>query len=97
MNEDSGTMTQASEERGFTFPSTLEVSVLGKTDDALELLVPEILLGVGVSVVEGSLRTRMSREGHYRSVGVAFFCPDRVTYDTVHQALRAHPAVKWTL
>jgi len=90
-------MTQAIEERGFTFPSMLEVSVMGKADDALELLVPEILLGAGVSVVEGSLRTRMSREGHYRSVSVAFFCPDRATYDNVHRELRAHPAVKWTI
>ena len=70
---------------------------MGAADAALEHLVPQLLQGVGVDVIPGSMRTRVSREGRYLSVNVAFTCVDRETYDAVHGALRAHPAVKWTL
>ena len=90
-------MTEPTTERGFTFPTTLEVSAMGAADAGLHEVVPEILAAVGVSIVIGSLRSRASREGRYVSITVAFFCPDRDTYDAVQRDLRAHPAVKWTL
>jgi putative lipoic acid-binding regulatory protein len=90
-------MTEQTTERGFTFPTTLEVSAMGAADADLERVVPEILVAVGVTIVAGSLRTRPSREGRYVSGTIAFFCPDRATYDAVQRDLRAHPAVRWTL
>ncbi len=90
-------MTAATGEHGFRFPGTLEVSVMGAADAALHEIVPEILATVGVVVVAGSLRSRASSAGRYVSITVAFHCPDRASHDAVHCALRAHPAVKWTL
>ena len=90
-------MTEQTTERGFTFPTTLEVSAMGAADAGLLHIVPDVLAGVGVDVIAGSLRQRPSREGRYVSVTVAFACPDRETYDAVQHELRAHPAVKWTL
>jgi hypothetical protein len=90
-------MTEQTTERGFAFPTTLEVSAMGAADADLERVVPEILVAVGVTVIAGSLRSRPSREGRYVSVTIAFFCPDRATYDAVQRDLRAHPAVRWTL
>lgn len=90
-------MADTEGERGFAFPTTLEVSAMGAADAALHEVVPAVLAAAGVSMIAGSLRTRPSREGRYVSVTVAFFCPDRETYDAVQRDLRAHPAVRWTL
>ncbi|MBI2396585.1 MAG: DUF493 family protein [Xanthomonadales bacterium] len=90
-------MTAATEERGFTFPATLELSAMGAADAALHEIVPQVLAAAGLAVVAGSLRSRASSAGRYVSITVAFHCPDRASYDAAHRELRAHPAVKWTL
>lgn len=83
--------------QGFEFPTTLELSAMGAADAALHELLPALLGAAGVTVIAGSLRSRASREGRYVSITVAFFCPDRATYDAAHREVRAHPAVKWTI
>lgn len=86
-----------SPEQGFQFPGVFEITAMGSMAADLENKVPEILTGVGVSVLAGSLRTRPSREGKYVSVALSFTCPSREKYDEVHEALRAHPDIRWTL
>jgi uncharacterized protein len=90
-------ITEQGTERGFAFPTTIEVSAMGAADAGLDRILPEVLAAAGVAMVAGSLRSRPSREGRYVSVTAAFFCPDRATYDRVQNDLRAHPAVRWTL
>jgi putative lipoic acid-binding regulatory protein len=51
-------MTEQTTERGFTFPTTLEVSAMGASDAGLLHIVPDVLAGVGVDVIAGSLRQR---------------------------------------
>ena len=70
---------------------------MGKSHAGLEDRVPQIIVGLGLAVINGSLRTRPSAEGHYVSVSVMFTCPSRDKYDAVHAALRADPDVRWTL
>ena len=41
--------------------------------------------------------TRPSSGGRYVSVTVRIVAETRAHYDAAHEALRAHPAVKWTL
>ncbi len=84
-------------EQGFQFPGAFEVTAVGKAHAGLEERLPEIIVGLGMAVLNGSLRTRPSNEGNYVSVSVTFTCPSRDQYDAVHAALRADPAVKWTL
>jgi len=84
-------------EHGFQFPGAFEVTAVGKAHAGLEERVPEIIVGLGMAVLNGSLRTRPSNEGNYVSISVIFTCPSREKYDAVHAALRADPAVKWTL
>ena len=43
------------------------------------------------------MRIRPSREGNYVSVTTTFTCPTREKYDAAHAALRADPAIRWTL
>lgn len=84
-------------DQGFRFPGEFEITAMGRADAELDCRVPQILQGLGIEVLAGSLRTRPSREGNYLSVSVSFICPDRDTYDAAHAALRADSAIRWTL
>jgi hypothetical protein len=83
--------------QGFQFPGAFEITAVGRAHAGLEERVAEIIVGLGMAVLNGSLRTRPSSEGHYVSVSVTFTCPSREKYEAAHAALRADPAVKWTL
>ena len=84
-------------EQGFQFPGAFEVTALGKAHAGLETRVADIIVALGLHVLNGSLRTRPSAEGNYISVSVTFTCPSREKYDAVHAALRADPDIRWTL
>lgn len=86
-----------SADQGFQFPGAFEITALGRADANLEELLPRLLGNLGLEVLAGSLRSRPSREGTYRSVSVTFTCPDREHYDAAHAALRADEAIRWTL
>jgi putative lipoic acid-binding regulatory protein len=84
-------------DQGFQFPGVFEITAMGEGDADMETRVPEILAGLGLSVLAGSMKTRPSREGRYLSVSVSFTCPDREHYDAAHGALRAADGIRWTL
>ena len=84
-------------DQGFQFPGAFEITAIGKADAGLEERVPEILVGIGLAVMNGSERTRPSSEGRYVSVSVTFTCPSREKYEAAHAALRADPDIRWTL
>jgi putative lipoic acid-binding regulatory protein len=84
-------------QQGFQFPGAFEITAVGRAHAGLEERVAEIIVGLGMAVMNGSLRTRPSSEGHYVSVSVTFTCPSREKYEAAHAALRADPAIKWTL
>ncbi|WP_313912590.1 DUF493 family protein [Tahibacter sp.] len=86
-----------SPQQGFQFPGVFEITALGNSAVDLAARVPALLAGIGLNVLDGSLRTRPSREGNYLSVTVSFTCPDRERYDAAHEVLRADPDVRWTL
>ncbi len=84
-------------QQGFQFPGAFEITALGKAGIGLEQRVPLAISALGMAVLDGSVRTRESREGHYVSVSVTFTCPSREKYDAAHAALRADPDIRWTL
>jgi len=86
-----------SPQQGFQFPGLFEITALGNAAVDLAARVPALLTGIGLNVLDGSLRTRPSREGNYLSVTVSFTCPDRERYDAAHEVLRADPDIRWTL
>jgi putative lipoic acid-binding regulatory protein len=86
-----------SPQQGFQFPGVFEITALGNSAVDLTVRVPALLEGIGLNVLDGSLRTRPSREGNYLSVTVSFTCPDRERYDAAHEVLRADPDIRWTL
>jgi putative lipoic acid-binding regulatory protein len=83
--------------QGFQFPGVFEITAVGKAHAGLEERVPEIIVGLGMAVLNGSMRTRPSSKGHFVSVSVTFTCPTREKYEAAHAALRADADVKWTL
>ena len=90
-------LTPQNPQQGFQFPGAFEITALGHAHAGLEHRVPEIIAALGMSVLDGSLRTRASSEGRYISVSVTFTCPSREKYEAAHAALRADPDIRWTL
>ena len=83
--------------QGFQFPGAFEITAVGKAHAGLEERVPELIVGLGMAVLNGSERVRPSSNGNFVSVSVTFTCPSREMYEAAHAALRGDPAVKWTL
>ena len=83
--------------QGFQFPGTFEITAVGQANAGLEQRVPQLIAGLGLNVVADSERVRPSSNGNFVSVSVTFNCPSREMYEAAHAALRADPAVKWTL
>jgi putative lipoic acid-binding regulatory protein len=86
-----------SPQQGFQFPGLFEITAMGSAAADLVARVPALLEGIGLSVLDGSIRTRPSREGNYVSVTVSFTCPSREKDDAAHEVLRADPDIRWTL
>jgi len=84
-------------DHGFQFPGTFELSAMGAADKDLETVLPTLLLDAGIEVVQESVNWKLSSNGRYVSVRIAFRAESRAQYDAAHEALRAHPEVKWTL
>lgn len=82
---------------GFQFPGRFELSAMGASDAGLERLVPDTLRALGLTVHAASLKSRPSSKGNYTAVAIAFEAASRAQYDAAHAALRALPAIKWTL
>lgn len=85
------------ETRGFSFPGTFEVTAFALMEAKFETQIAEVIAEAGVTALTASLRTRPSAKGNFNAVSISFLCPERSNYERVHQVLKAHPAVKWTL
>jgi len=85
------------EGKGFVFPGEFEITAMGDAAADLKARVPQILEGLGLHVLHETVRHRHSREGNFLSVTVGFRCDSREQYDAAHAALRADPAIRYTL
>jgi len=84
-------------DQGFQFPGLFEITAMGNATGDLERRVPSLLAGIGLAVMEGSMRTRSTQRGNYVSVTVSFTCPTREKYDEAHVVLRADAEIYSTL
>lgn len=90
-------MSNESDQKGFQFPGVFEITAMGPAEAGLDALIRRELQGVGLVLLDETIRIRESSGGRYVSVSISFHAISRVDYDTAHAALRAHPDVKWTL
>ncbi len=84
--------------QGFQFPGAFEITAVGKAHAGLEERVPELVVGPGFvgaqrQLADAAVERRMIM---FRSVSPSL-CPSREKYEAAHAALRADPAVRWTL
>lgn len=84
-------------EHGFQFPGTFEITAMGPANSGLENVIPRLLEQAGIEVLRETVATRDSSGGKYVSIKLSFKAASREQYDAAHEALRAHPEVKWTL
>jgi len=82
---------------GFQFPGQFEITAVGASDADLPSQVPLLLEQAGVRLVGTEVRQRRSSAGNFVSVTVTIHCDERAQYEAAHTALRAHPAVRYTL
>ncbi len=85
------------EEKGFQFPGRFELTVMGEADADLLAVIANEMTVAGISQVPCEMREKLSSGGRFRSVTAAFECASREQLEALHGALKAHPAVKWTL
>ncbi len=90
-------MNDTPEQRGFVFPGTIEITVMGAADIGLDALLVHTLETMSLLWHPETLRMKPSTKGNYISVTVGFHAENREQYDAAHEALRALPEVKWTL
>lgn len=84
-------------DHGFQFPGTFEITAMGAAGAGLEAEIPRLLQAAGIEVLHESISWRASSGGKYVSIKLSFRAADRARYEAAHEALRAHPEVKWTL
>ncbi len=84
-------------EHGFQFPGTFEITAMGPATAGLETEIPKLLAASGIDVLHETISWRESSGGKFVSVKLNFRADDRAQYEAAHEALRAHPEVKWTL
>jgi putative lipoic acid-binding regulatory protein len=90
-------MNKTSDDQGFQFPGVFEISAMGPADAGLEAAIPAALQAAGLTVLAETLSSRASSAGRFVCVRVNFHAADRGQYEAAHAALRANPAVKWTI
>ncbi|MFS8137181.1 MAG: DUF493 family protein [Thermomonas sp.] len=84
-------------DHGFQFPGVFELSAMGEAERHLEEALPKALIEAGIDVVSEQVNWKHSSTGKFVSVRIAFRAETREDYDRAHEALRAHPDVKWTI
>ncbi|MEP6635038.1 MAG: DUF493 family protein [Luteimonas sp.] len=90
-------ITSDNPEHGFQFPGDFEITALGPAGAGLEDEIPQLLEAAGLTVLRETVATRASSSRKFVSVKLTFRAQSRAQYDAAHEALRAHPEVKWTL
>ena len=90
-------ITSDNPDHGFQFPGVFEITAMGPASAGLEAEIPRLLAAAGLEVLDETISWRPSSGGRYVSVKLSFRALDREQYEAAHNALRAHPEVKWTL
>ena len=95
--DNDGMTTEKTPEKGFTFPGVFEITALGSAAAHLETAVPHELEQAGLTVLHETVSSRASSAGRFVSISLQFKAESRTDYEAAHNALRAHPEIKWTL
>lgn len=85
------------EGEAYVFPGAFELSAMGAAEAGIAEALPGLVEAAGAQVLAGSLSSHPSRNGNYVAVRISFLAATREQLDAVHEAVRAHPGVRWLL
>ena len=88
---------ESPEQQGFVFPGVFEITAMGSAEAELENVVPRELAKAGLHVLHETVSLKASSAGRFVSISIQFRAETRAAYEAAHEALRAHPEIKWTL
>ena len=97
LRTDNRQMSDEPDQKGFQFPGVFEITAVGLGAASLEQMIQRELVAAGLVILDETVRVRESSGGRYVSVSLSFHAITRADYEAAHEALRAHPDVKWTL
>ena len=89
--------TESDNPQGFVFPGVFEITAMGAASANLESEVPHQLQQAGLTVLHETVTSRASSAGRFVSITLSFKADSRAQYEAAHEALRAHPEIKWTI
>lgn len=89
--------TDSENPRGFVFPGVFEITAMGSASTNLQTAILHELEQAGLTVLHETVSSRASSAGRFVSVSLSFKANSREDYEAAHNALRAHPEIKWTL
>ena len=76
------------------FPCDFPIKIMGRTTEAFEGLVLEIVRRHVPDLGEGAVSSRSSREGRYTSLTVTVRARSREQLDALYKELSEHPDIK---
>ena len=85
------------EETLLEFPCQFPIKVMGKADEDFDALVVGIVRRYSPDLLEGAVKTRLSKEGRYMSVTVTIRAESKRQLDSIYLALTAHERVMMAL
>lgn len=89
--------TETEKPKGFVFPGVFEITAMGAANADLQTAIPHELAKAGLTVLHETVSSRQSSAGRFVSVSLSFKADSRADYEAAHNALRAHPEIKWTI
>lgn len=84
-------------ESALTFPCSFPIKVMGKAEDNFDTLVVTLVRRHFPDLLEGAVRTRLSRKGNYMSVTVTVEARNRLQLDEIYRELSSHERVLMAL
>lgn len=92
-----GRALNAEQESALTFPCQFPIKAMGLATGDFDALVVTLVRRHSPDLLEGAVRTRLSRAGKYMSVTVTIEARSRVQLDDIYRELTAHERVLMAL
>lgn len=81
----------------FEFPCEYPIKAMGKTGDALEIAVMEIINRHVDDVKEGAVSFNSSKGGKYTSITISIMAQSKTQLDAIYMDLTSHELVLYAL
>ena len=79
------------------FPCEFPIKAMGRSEDDFDALVVEIVRKHCPDLLEGAVKSRLSKEGNYVSVTVTIRAQSRTQLDRIYMDLSAHEKILMAL